>query len=129
MTESFDISEVGAELEDELVDAEFDESHRQALNAALAKRLSRNERLDNRRYHTAGAIEDIKVNTDIPMFDFNFLANVYQCKKKNVLSSRRNRMPKTTAYTNAFRGTTDNKRIKQCRPIRACQLVGCSAQD
>lgn len=61
VTESFDMNEVGGELEDELVDAEYDDSHRQLLNAALAKRLSRNERLDNRRYHTAGAIEDIKV--------------------------------------------------------------------
>ena len=61
MTESFDLNEVRAELEDELVDAEYEDSHRQLLNAALAKRLSRNERLDHRRYHTAGAIEDIKV--------------------------------------------------------------------
>ena len=61
VTESFDLNEVGAELEDELVDAEYEDSHRQLLNAALAKRLSRNERLDHRRYHTAGAIEDIKV--------------------------------------------------------------------
>ncbi|XP_046442623.1 pleckstrin homology domain-containing family G member 5-like isoform X5 [Daphnia pulex] len=60
VTESFDLNEVGAELEDELVDAEYEDSHRQLLNAALAKRLSRNERLDHRRYHTAGAIEDIK---------------------------------------------------------------------
>lgn len=53
---------MGAELEDELIDnAEYDEAHRQILNAALAKRLGRNERLDSRRYHTAGAIEDIKV--------------------------------------------------------------------
>uniref|UniRef100_A0A0P5ERJ1 Pleckstrin domain-containing family G member n=1 Tax=Daphnia magna TaxID=35525 RepID=A0A0P5ERJ1_9CRUS len=59
VTESFDLNEVGAELEDELVDPEYDD-HRQVLNAALAKRLSRNERLDHRRYHTAGAIEDIK---------------------------------------------------------------------
>ena len=62
MTHSFDLNEVGAELEDELIDnAEYDDAHRQMLNAALAKRVGRNERLDSRRYHTAGAIEDIKV--------------------------------------------------------------------
>lgn len=49
-------------MEDELIDAEYDDTNRQLLNAALAKRLSRNERSDNRRYHTAGAIEDIKVH-------------------------------------------------------------------
>lgn len=64
VTESFDLNEVGAELEDELVDPEYDD-HRQVLNAALAKRLSRNERLDHRRYHTAGAIEDIKVKISL----------------------------------------------------------------
>lgn len=61
VTESFDLNEVEAELEDELADTEYDEARQQLLNAALAKRLGRNERLDNRRYHTAGAIEDIKV--------------------------------------------------------------------
>lgn len=61
VTESFDLNEVRGELEDELVDADYDESNRQLMNAALAKRLTRNERSDNRRYHTAGAIEDIKV--------------------------------------------------------------------
>ena len=62
VTQSFDLNEVGAELEDELIDnAEYDDAHRQMLNAALAKRLGRNDRLDSRRYHTAGAIEDIKV--------------------------------------------------------------------
>lgn len=70
VTESFDLNEVGAEMEDELVDAEYDESNRQLMNAALAKRLTRNERSDNRRYHTAGAIEDIKVET------FYFLNNL-----------------------------------------------------
>lgn len=62
VTESFDVNEVEAELDDELADAEYDEARQQLLNAALAKRLGRNERLDNRRYHTAGAIEDIKVS-------------------------------------------------------------------
>lgn len=61
MTESLDINEGRGEIEDEMVDADYDDNQRQMLNAALAKRLSRNERLDNRRYHTAGAIEDIKV--------------------------------------------------------------------
>jgi hypothetical protein len=70
VTESFDLNEVGAELEDELVDAEYEDSHRQLLNAALAKRLSRNERLDHRRYHTAGAIEDIKVIFVYPQLSF-----------------------------------------------------------
>lgn len=49
-----------ADLEEEDDDDEV--RRQQLLNAALAKRLSRNERLDNRRYHTAGAIEDIKVS-------------------------------------------------------------------
>ena len=52
-----------AELEDEvgLEENEVDNLQRQLLNAAMAKRITRNERLDSRRYHTAGAIEDIKV--------------------------------------------------------------------
>ena len=120
MTESFDISEVGAELEDELVDAEFDESHRQALNAALAKRLSRNERLDNRRYHTAGAIEDIKVNTDIPMFDFNFLANVYQYKKKmfyrRVETGRQKQQHTQTSFVE-LRTTSESNSVAQFEPV------------
>lgn len=63
MTESFDLNEVDAELEDELADNDqYDEARQQRLNAALAKRLGRNERLDSRRYHTAGVIEDIKVS-------------------------------------------------------------------
>lgn len=61
MTDSQDTNEARGEIEDEIVDADYDDNQRQLLNAALAKRLSRNERLDNRRYHTAGAIEDIKV--------------------------------------------------------------------
>lgn len=52
--------EIGDDL---IVNVENADVHRQMLNAALAKRLSRNERLDNRRYHTAGAIEDIKVSS------------------------------------------------------------------
>lgn len=61
MTETFDITDGREEVDDDLVDADYDDNQRQMLNAALAKRLTRNERLDNRRYHTAGAIEDIKV--------------------------------------------------------------------
>lgn len=55
------------ELEDEvgLEENEGDHLQRQLLNAAMAKRITRNERLDNRRYHTAGAIEDIKVPSHI----------------------------------------------------------------
>ena len=63
VTESCDLNEVDAELEDELADdAEYDEARQQLMNSALAKRMGRNERLDSRRYHTAGAIEDIKVS-------------------------------------------------------------------
>lgn len=61
VTESFDTAEGRGEIDDELVDAEYDDNQRQLLNA---KRLTRNDRLDNRRYHTAGAIEDIKVNVE-----------------------------------------------------------------
>ena len=64
MTESIKVQEIDtAEMEDdvELEENGSEDLQRQILNAALAKRLNRNERLDNRRYHTAGAIEDIKV--------------------------------------------------------------------
>lgn len=63
VTESIKVQEIDtAEMEDdvELEENGSDDLQRQMLNAALAKRLNRNERLDNRRYHTAGAIEDIK---------------------------------------------------------------------
>lgn len=63
-TEPVQVQENDAgEMEDdvEMGENESEDLQRQILNAALAKRLNRNERLDNRRYHTAGAIEDIKV--------------------------------------------------------------------
>jgi hypothetical protein len=58
------IDEITASEQVEPADLEEDDDdnevrRQQLLNAALAKQLSRNERLNNRRYHTASAIEDI----------------------------------------------------------------------
>ena len=64
VTEPVQVQEIGTgkmEEDLELGENESEDLQRQILTAALAKRLNRNERLDNRRYHTAGAIEDIKV--------------------------------------------------------------------
>lgn len=64
VTEPIQVQETDVgEMEDDidLGENESEDLQRQILNAALAKRLNRNERSDNRRYHTAGAIEDIKV--------------------------------------------------------------------
>jgi len=63
VTEPVQVQEIGTgkmEEDLELGENESEDLQRQILTAALAKRLNRNERLDNRRYHTAGAIEDIK---------------------------------------------------------------------
>lgn len=45
---------------------EVEQNEQEEGRGGAPRRVYRNDRMDNRRYHTAGAIDDIKVSPAVP---------------------------------------------------------------